>query len=96
MTGKRASLSEVMGKAAANKAEGGGLRLEHLQELLGEGMPDLPKDAVGRHRLIRSLKNRFGNNFRSLPGVGELVKRFDDEIAMEHRISKLRAIKLKR
>lgn len=93
MSRGRASLSEIMGKAGAERGKAG-LTLSDLPELLGEGMPELPQSAVGRHRLLRALKGRFGPNFRSLPGVSDLVKEFDDNIATEQKLTKLRGIRL--
>ena len=81
-----------MGSAGAER--GASLRLEHLPELLGEAMPDLPKDAVGRYRLLRSLKARFGPNFRALPGVDGLLKEFDSVLETERKLASLKAIKL--
>jgi len=89
---KKFSLAEVMGTAAAGKGEG--LRLSHLPEILGDAMPELPKNSLGRHRLIRSLQQRYGKNFRSLPGIKDLVKQFDDEIAFEGRLQKMKNIKV--
>lgn len=86
----RTSLAEAMGTTASQ-----GLSLDRLPEILGEAMPDLPRNGVGRHRLIRSLRNRFGSNFRSLPGVTDLVKEFDGEIQYEAKLNKLRQIKAK-
>ncbi len=91
MSGQKASLAELMGSQAA----GGKLSLSHLPELLGEAMPELPKNPVGRHRLIRSLQQRFGVNYRSLPGVKDLVAEFDAEIAHEIKVAKLKAIRYK-
>ncbi len=88
---KRASLSEVMGSAAAEK--GSELKLEHLPEILGDAMPDLPKNAVGRYRLLRSLKARFGPNFRSLPGVTGLLTQFDGVLDTERTIHKIKSYK---
>ena len=90
---KKLSLAELMGKQAASSGSRGGLRLEQLGDILGDAMPDLPRNPVGRHRLIRSLQQRFGRNFRSLPGVGDLVKQFDSDIEMERKITRIQAIK---
>lgn len=90
---KRASLSEIMGSDAAEKGSAGELRLEHLPEILGDAMPDMPKNAVGRYRLLRSLKARFGPNFRSLPGVTGLLKQFDGVLDTERTIHKIRSLK---
>ncbi len=92
---KRASLAELMGKTASQSGTKG-LRLEQLPDILGDGMPELPRNPVGRHRLVRSLQQRFGNNFRSLPGVKELVAEFDKDIEFERKIARLKAIKYER
>lgn len=90
---RKVSLAELMGKPAAS-AEGQ-LRLSQLKDILGEAMPELPRSAVGRHRLIRSLQQRFGVNFRTLPGVSDLVKEFDSELELERKIAQIRNIKFK-
>lgn len=89
---KKASLSELMGGTAAQHA--GNLKLEHLPHILGDAMPELPRDAVGRHRLISALRQRFGDSFRSLPGVSGLVSQFDKEIDFEEHIQRIKAVKL--
>lgn len=92
MATKRASLSELMGVKAGNS--GGNLSLKMLPEILGDAMPELPRSAIGRHRLIRALQQRFGPNFRSLPGVMGLVKEFDSEAKFEKEVDTIRNIKL--
>lgn len=89
--GKRNSLAEVLGKDAAGLGES--MRLAHLPHILGEAMPDLPRNSVGRHRLMRALQQRFGANFRSLPGIKNLMQEFDNEIATDVKIAQLRSIK---
>ncbi len=84
-----------MGKAGADKAEGG-LKLSHLPSMLGDGMPELPKTPLGRHRLVRSLQQRYGANFRSLPGIKDVIKQFDDEIAFEKRVAQIKAVKMRK
>lgn len=91
MSTKKVSLAELMGSQASN----GRLELSKLPEILGDAMPELPRNNVGRHRLIRSLQQRFGNNWRSLPGVKDLVKEFDGEVALERRIAEIKRIKYK-
>lgn len=86
---KKVSLAEVMGTQGSQ----GNLKLSSLRDLLGEAMPDMPRNSVGRHRLVRSLQQRFGSNFRSLPGISGLVKEFDAEIEFEKKLAKIRAIK---
>lgn len=89
---RKASLAEMMGNKAS---ETQGLRLEHLQQILGDAMPELPKTPVGRHRLMRALQQRFGANYRSLPGIKDLVSEFDGEIEFERKVAQMRSYKPK-
>lgn len=88
---RKTTLAELMGKDASGEKQG--LSLSHLPDILGEAMPELPRNPLGRHRLIRSLQQRFGQNFRSLPGVKDIVKQFDDEIAFEVKLQKMRNLR---
>lgn len=90
MSTKKVTLAELMGSSASQ-----GISLGKLPEILGDAMPELPRNNVGRHRLIRSLQQRFGNNWRSLPGVKDLVREFDDDIALERKIAEIKRIKYK-
>jgi hypothetical protein len=90
----KTSLSEVMGKKASDKKES--LRLDDLSDILGEAMPELPKNNVGRFRLIRALQQRFGRNFKTLPGVKNLLHEFDEDVKYEQVMNKLKAIKPKK
>lgn len=82
-----------MGKSAAGSGSSGNLKLSYLPEILGDAMPELPKSPVGRHRLIRALQQRFGSNFRSLPGIKNLMSEFDHDVEFEKRIARLGSIK---
>jgi hypothetical protein len=89
----KASLAELMGSTAAGKS--GKLELRHLPQILGDALPDLPRNQVGRYRLVKALQQRFGDNFRSLPGVSSLVEQFDSEIDLEDKIEQIKAIKMR-
>lgn len=91
---KKASLQELMGKHAAGKS--GKLSLDDLPMILGDALPEMPKNSVGRFRLVRALQQRFGKNFRSLPGVNDLVKDFDADIKHHELMGKLGNIRPKR
>lgn len=91
---KKTSLSEIMGKAGAN-LKGKKLSMDHLHDLLGEALPEIPVNAVGRHRLVSALRNRFGVGWRNLPGVQDIVKDFDSKLEFETRLHKIKEIKYK-
>lgn len=80
--GKPAALGELLG-SAANKSE---LGLKDLPELLGEKMPDLPMNRIGKFRLINALSQRFGPGFRNIPMVSNIIKEFDSQMNDENVI----------
>lgn len=87
---KKVSLQELMGREGSK-----GITLKDLSNILGDSMPDLPKNQVGRFRLVRALQQRFGSGFRNLPGVSDVVKEFDSDIEFEKTIMKLKKLKPK-
>jgi len=87
------SLAELMGSKAAGHAGNGSMQLSRLHEVLGDATPELPRNPIGRHRLITALQQRFGDNFRTLPGIKDLVGQFDTEIEFEKRLARMRAIR---
>lgn len=89
----KVSLAEIMGSKGADAAEG--LSLKHLPDLLGDAMPEMPLNAIGRHRLITALKGRFGHNYRNIPGVRNIVSEFDSHIAFEAKVAQMKQIKYK-
>lgn len=69
-----------MGKQGADaKSEGRKMSLEDLPKVLGEQMPKLEFNPVGRLRLQNALKQRYGANYRNLPGVSDILNHFDSE-----------------
>lgn len=75
---KAASLAELMGKTG--KKDPKRIGLSDIKEILGEKMPEIAFDRVGRLRLISALSQRFGLNFRQMPGVENIIKEFDQEM----------------
>lgn len=47
-----------------------------------EEMPLLDASPIGRHRLIQSLRGKYGPTFRNVRGVSEAIKEYD--IQVEH------------
>ena len=80
-----ASLNELRGKNGGHE-----IGLDDLPKLLGDNMPKLEFHALGRVRLTQALRRRFGANYRSVPGIGGLMQKFDHEakIEMEHHLIK--------
>ena len=92
MAGKAATLNELMGKGGSD-GEKRKLSFDDLPDLLGEGMPKIEFSRVGRFRLINALKQRFGQGFRNLPGVSDIIEDFDEKVAFEQTIEKMKKLK---
>ena len=91
MARPKVSMNEVMGKGGVKK-----MTLESLPEILGEKMPRLPLNRVGKVRLIQALRNRYGASYRNLPGVSDVLKEFETATEHDDTLAKLRKIKLGR
>lgn len=74
--GMPATLGEMMG---ADKT----LTMDNLPEVLGDMMPEITMDRVGRFRLTRALQQRFGVNYRSIPGAKQILDDFDTDMKIE-------------
>lgn len=83
--GQPANLGELLG-SAAEKKDPSEFSLEDLPEILGEKMPELPKNRIGRFRLLNALQQRFGNGYNNIPGVKRIINQFDEEIKLENTI----------
>lgn len=86
---KPASMAELMGKAGHKDPKRMGL--SDIKEILGEKMPEIAFDRVGRLRLITALSQRFGLNFRQMPGVNNIIKEFDEELKTQSIVKKNRS-----
>lgn len=92
---KKASLNELMGKGGDSAKGGRKLSLDDLGTLLGERMPKLQFSPVGRMRLTSALRVRFGDNYRHLPGIEDILKEFDKEAAFNVKLQEMKQIKVK-
>jgi len=86
------TLGELMGKGNSGKKRTE-ISLSNLEQFLGDGMPELKFNPLGRVRLVRALKQRFGAGFRSVPGVSGVLKEFDKESAFDLKIAEMKNIK---
>lgn len=90
------TLNELMGKHGGDAAKGRKLTLDDLEQVLGERMPKLEYTPVGRLRLATALRNRFGDNYRNLPGIDDIMKEFDDHAHHNVRMHQMKMIKGKK
>ncbi len=88
---KKVSLNELMGSGASDK-KGRDLSLDDLTGLLGDRMPKLNFNPIGRMRLTTALRNRFGDNYRQLPGIDSILKEFDEHAKFEITKARMRMI----
>ena len=91
---KKISMNEIMGKSGFT-AKNKDLSLNDLSDLLGERMPKLEYTPVGRLRLTTALRNRFGDNYRNLPGIDGILKEFDDCARFNVKLHEMKQIKPK-
>lgn len=92
---KKATLNEIMGKSGA-KAESRKLTLDDLGDLLGERLPKLEFTPVGRYRLTTALRNRFGDSYRNLPGITDILHEFDEEAKFKVKMAEMKMIRGKK
>lgn len=90
----RPTLNELMG-AKGGEAKSRKLTLKDLETLLGERMPKLDYSPVGRLRLTTALRNRFGDSYRNLPGISDIIKEFDEEAKFAVKLQEMKMIKPK-
>lgn len=72
-----ATLNELLGGE-------GEISLDNLKEVLGEKMPELPLNRIGKYRLTTALRNRFGEGYRNIPGVKNVIKSFEEKVETEN------------
>lgn len=87
---KKVSLNELMGKSGTKKKK---LSLDDLGDLLGERMPKLEYSPVGRIRLITAMRNRFGDSWRNLEGISDVMSDFDKEAKFAVKLQELKMIR---
>jgi hypothetical protein len=90
----KASLNELMGGSGSEMRDRK-LGLSDLPELLGDALPVIDKTPVGRLRLISALRNRFGDQYRNIPGVEDIMKEFDEDARFRVKLEEMKMIKVK-
>ena len=89
---RKATLNELMGSRGSDGSGSRKLNLDDLGTILGERMPKMEFSPVGRHRLTTALRMRFGDNYRHLPGIDDILKQFDDHAKFEVKKAEMRMI----
>ncbi len=89
---KKVSINELMGKSGKS----GKLSINDLGGLLGERLPKIEYTPIGRLRLTTALENRFGKNYRNMPGIDDILKEFDDEAKFNVKMQEMKLLKGKR
>lgn len=77
------------------KGESQDLGLKDLHDLLGDRAPQMEFSPRGRLRLVTALRNRFGDNYRSLRGIEGILKEFDKEADFNVRLQQMKMIRAK-
>ena len=88
----RVSLAEIFGKKGG-ELDGAPLSMDDMKELLGDNMPKVSFTQAGRLRMVRALQQRFGDNFKNIPGVNAFLKDFDDESKHKMRVAKIKLMR---
>lgn len=78
---KPATLAELLGKKSS-----GEMSLGDLPQILGEKMPEMPYNRIGRYRLNNALKLRFGPGYKNIPGIKNILTEFDSNVSTENVI----------
>lgn len=53
--------------------------LQSFKKALGDSIPAISPDPLGRYRLLSALKKRFGPTYRSHPDAASAIHHFDRE-----------------
>lgn len=88
---RKATLNELMGKSGGTGKERK-LTLADLPDILGERMPKIEYSPVGRMRLTAALRVRFGDNYRHLPGIENILHEFDKEARFNVKLQEMKML----
>lgn len=88
----KANLNELMG-GKGRESKKRKLTLDDLEDLMGERLPKLEYSPRGRYRLLTALRNRFGDNFKALPGISDILEEFDKEAQFAVKLQEMKMLK---
>ena len=85
-----------MGTKGGSAASSRKLSLDDLGDILGERLPKIEYSPVGRYRLQNALRSRFGDDYRNLPGVDDIMKEFDEHAKFQVKLMEMKQMKGKK
>jgi len=68
------------------------LMMGPIKEALGDEHPELTPTALGRYRLVQSLRHRFGENWKNIAKARKAIEHFDKELDYFRRLRKIRGV----
>lgn len=69
-----------------SKAHSRSVDLSKFNDLVGEDMPEITPDKIGKFRVYQILRRRFGVNFKNHPAAKQVLTHFENEVKMnQHR-----------
>lgn len=89
------TLNEIMG-SKGGESKKRKLGLSDLEGLLGERLPKLEFTPVGEYRLRTALRNRFGDAYKNLPGIDDIMEEFKHESKFRVKLEEMKMIKAKK
>lgn len=80
------NLNELMGSTMGEKMEAGKTKMtmDDLPDVLGDKMPSIEHTRVGKLRLINALQQRFGDGWKNVPGISDLMSQFEKDLNVAH------------
>lgn len=57
-----------------------GLDMTKVQKVLGPEAPSVTADRIGKYRLMESLKNKYGPNYKNHPDAKHVIKEHDAQV----------------
>jgi len=65
--------------------------LTPFKSLFGEDLPNIEANTVGKIRLIKMLRHKFGVNYRNFPQAKKLIDYFNSEMEFNKKVIKIRS-----
>lgn len=80
------TVREMMGEEVPMKMD-----LSPIKEALGEDLPEIPANSLGKIRLVKLLRNKYGINYRNFAPAIRALNHFESEMRYIHHYMKVRS-----